>query len=239
MENPFVTVKTFTFPHEAAVIRALLESEEIECFLKDELTVQMNHFNSNAIGGVKLQVREADYFRALELLKEGGFVGEEKYEVSKVYEFLQRVTAKVPLISTFRFEIRFALLFTLLFSVVSFILYLFFRSSDGELATTSKWCIEKMLIDGETRYPQTLKSISFSWADCEEQLLFTGSHGGWLPLPGFDSPPVYAAYEVSGNHLILQTQHDDPYGYSGNYRIELDGNQLTLFSHKIVFYCYR
>lgn len=64
----FVTVKTFTFPHEAHILQGRLESEGIETFLKDELTVQVHPFASNAIGGVKLQVKKEDYDKALEIL---------------------------------------------------------------------------------------------------------------------------------------------------------------------------
>ncbi|MDR0713783.1 MAG: DUF2007 domain-containing protein [Bacteroidales bacterium] len=68
--NPFITVQTFTYPMQAAIIRGRLESEGIECFVRDELTVQVHPFYSNAIGGVKLQVRKNDLEQAVEILKE-------------------------------------------------------------------------------------------------------------------------------------------------------------------------
>jgi hypothetical protein len=75
MENEkFITVLTATYGYEIAVIRGRLESEGIACFVKDELTVQVNPFYSNAIGGVKLQVRESDLNQALEILKETGYI---------------------------------------------------------------------------------------------------------------------------------------------------------------------
>ncbi len=64
----FVTIKTFTYPHEAYVIRGKLESEGIRTFLKDEMTVQVYNFYSNAIGGVKLQVLEEDAEKALNIV---------------------------------------------------------------------------------------------------------------------------------------------------------------------------
>ncbi len=51
-----------------------LEAEAIECFVKDEFT---DPFVSNAIGGVKLQVREQDCARAIQILKDAGFLGGE------------------------------------------------------------------------------------------------------------------------------------------------------------------
>lgn len=62
------TIKTFTYPHEAYVMRGRLESEGIQTFLKDEMTVQVYNFYSNAVGGVKLQVPAEDAEKALKIL---------------------------------------------------------------------------------------------------------------------------------------------------------------------------
>ena len=81
MENEkFITVLTVTFPYEVAVIRGRLEAEGITCFVKDELTVQVNPFYSNAIGGVKLQVLESDLNQTVEILKETGYIKEENLQ---------------------------------------------------------------------------------------------------------------------------------------------------------------
>ena len=69
-----VTVLTTTFGYEMAVIRGRLEAEGITCFVQDELTVQVNPFYSNAIGGVKLQVMERDWEQAMTILKETGYI---------------------------------------------------------------------------------------------------------------------------------------------------------------------
>lgn len=53
-----ITVATYTYPHEMAISKSKLEAYGIECFVRDELTVQVNNFYSNAIGGVKLEVKE-------------------------------------------------------------------------------------------------------------------------------------------------------------------------------------
>ena len=72
-----ITIYTFTFPNEAAIIRSRLESEEIAYFIQDELTVSVFPFYSNTIGGVKLQVKESDVPRAIEILKESGYLTEQ------------------------------------------------------------------------------------------------------------------------------------------------------------------
>lgn len=75
--DKFITVLTATFGSEIAVIRGRLESEGITCFVKDELTVQVNPFYSNAVGGVELQVPESELNQAIEILKETGYIKNE------------------------------------------------------------------------------------------------------------------------------------------------------------------
>ena len=77
---------------ELAVAKSLLESNDIYCFLKDELTYQVHPF---AIGGVKLQVREEDAPRAIELLIEGGFVRKEDFEIPPSTKMLMKLHEKI------------------------------------------------------------------------------------------------------------------------------------------------
>jgi hypothetical protein len=66
--SAWVTVLTVSYPQQLWVIRTKLESEGVQCFVKNELTVQAYNFYSNAIGGVKLQVFQEDVERAREIL---------------------------------------------------------------------------------------------------------------------------------------------------------------------------
>ena len=73
-DEKLITVLSATFGSELAIIRGRLESEGIACFVQDELTVQVNPFYSNAVGGVKLQVKESDLNHAVDILKETGYM---------------------------------------------------------------------------------------------------------------------------------------------------------------------
>ena len=55
---------------DAHLLMARLESEAIECWLQDENTVTINPVWTNAVGGIKLMVKEEDLPRALEIFKE-------------------------------------------------------------------------------------------------------------------------------------------------------------------------
>jgi hypothetical protein len=63
-----VQLATFMYPHEAHLAMGKLDAHGIESSLQDELTIQINNFYSNAIGGVKLHVLAEDLDRAKEVL---------------------------------------------------------------------------------------------------------------------------------------------------------------------------
>jgi len=71
---------TFTYAHEAHLVKGYLESNGIETIINDELTAQVANIYSNAIGGVKLRVSESDYNQGIQLLKDGGYLQEENYK---------------------------------------------------------------------------------------------------------------------------------------------------------------
>lgn len=73
MFEGYVLVQSFSGAIAARIIVSRLEAEGIDCFLQDELTVQTNWYLSNAVGGVKLFVKEEQVANALQLIKEGGY----------------------------------------------------------------------------------------------------------------------------------------------------------------------
>jgi Flp pilus assembly protein TadD len=68
ISHELVTIAAFSFPAEAHVLRAKLEEEGVWAFVADESMVAANWLYSNAVGGVKLQVREHEVEKALEIL---------------------------------------------------------------------------------------------------------------------------------------------------------------------------
>jgi DNA-directed RNA polymerase subunit RPC12/RpoP len=68
MPEKLVTIATFSKAIDAHLSKTRLESEGIECLIADEYIVTMNWLYSNAVGGVKPQVKESDVERAIEIL---------------------------------------------------------------------------------------------------------------------------------------------------------------------------
>ena len=73
-KNELVTIRTFTHNSEALILQSLLEEEGIYVFLKDKEVIASDPFLSNAVGGVKVQVKKEDVEKALPI--------KEKYENS-------------------------------------------------------------------------------------------------------------------------------------------------------------
>ncbi len=64
-----VTVNSFDNYFSANILLTRLQSEGIECYLKDENTVTIDPILSNAIGGIKLVVKKEDEERVAKLLR--------------------------------------------------------------------------------------------------------------------------------------------------------------------------
>ena len=70
----WVTIMTFTYPHESYLIKGALESAGINTFLQNELTIQVHNFLSNAMGGIQLQVPKEQVDKAREILISNGYL---------------------------------------------------------------------------------------------------------------------------------------------------------------------
>ncbi len=64
----FVIVKTYTYPHEYAVLKLLLDQEEISYFFENETMIGVFPFYSNALGGINLKVHQKDKIRVLKII---------------------------------------------------------------------------------------------------------------------------------------------------------------------------
>lgn len=63
-----VTLRQYLTLQKALLAKSVLDSAGIQNYLIDENTIRMDWFWSNALGGIKLQVRETDGQTAAELL---------------------------------------------------------------------------------------------------------------------------------------------------------------------------
>ncbi len=118
----WVTIISYELPMQAQMAKSYLNANNIDVFLKDELTIQSDMLLSNAIGGVKVQVLEEDYEDAKNLLIEGGFIKEKiNQEQSEFTKEFDKNTKSLPFLNNTSLEIRIlaiAGIFILLISIV-------------------------------------------------------------------------------------------------------------------------
>ena len=65
MSEQLITIDTFTQNVYAQICQTKLESEGIECFIEGEHSESIGY---HLVGGVRLQVKESDVARAVEIL---------------------------------------------------------------------------------------------------------------------------------------------------------------------------
>lgn len=66
--NDLVTIAHFYYLYEAELLAAKLESEGIQAFIPDAMTIGMDPFLANTIGGIRVQIRQADTEQARTVL---------------------------------------------------------------------------------------------------------------------------------------------------------------------------
>ena len=91
--NNLVTIRTFSHSTDFELVKAYLESCDIECFGTDEI-INRTYF-ANVTGGVKLQVREAQLDEAIKLLVAGGYLSAEDMESSPEFRWAERIIEKL------------------------------------------------------------------------------------------------------------------------------------------------
>lgn len=96
--NNWTVVAAFTYSHQAHLAKSKLESEEMEVLIRDELNAQVCEAGANAIGGVKLCVRDSDVIRAIHSLERGGFIQDPVETESVWMKKFGLFTSKLPLI---------------------------------------------------------------------------------------------------------------------------------------------
>lgn len=72
------TLAAFSKPIDAHLLISRLEGNGIAAFLRDEHMVTLDWLASNAIGGVKVDVADDDYERAMELIAAGPTTGSDE-----------------------------------------------------------------------------------------------------------------------------------------------------------------
>ena len=230
MDN-LITIYSSVQPQSIYLAKGKLESEGIECFIKDEFTTQVNNFYSNAIGGVKLQIYQKDEALATQLLIEGGLIEESKPQDNSVLSKLNSSTARLPIIGSMIIEKR-LLILSIAFLVLIFTPILMiglYVPMEEKIA--HKWCIERFEFDNKLHYPiHEIKNKS----NCAYYIEFQDN--GQVYLPHFEQNYGRAEWFIAENgKLVIYNADHMENVYNGAYSIEIKDDKLILESERTKF----
>ena len=229
MDN-LVTLITFNFMHDLAILKGRLEVDGIECFVKDEYTVTANPLYGPAVGGIKLQVRESDIENAKQILIELGYLSEQDKSIPNFWNWFERKTAQLPLIKNLNLFKRFLLIIIVLSAAVVGIAFFIISPSLDEVLTQNTWCIDGISFNGRQLQPNSLgiRLIMRNEFDCSDNIKFNTEHR--VIFPGINTYEVRANWKIIGKTIFINHVDtlDDIYG--GTFNIYLSGTNMVLES---------
>ena len=241
----YITILTVNYINELMVIQSLLDAEEIEYIIKDEYTVQTDPFLSNAIGGIKLQVKEEDVENAIEILKELEFFKEDDLIESSLIENdsqasekssnLNRFFEKIPLINKIRPEWRLIVLTVTILAIIIGIVGIVSIPTTREKLINSNWCVNRITYNGKEIQANTMGLKVIMTGYCNENMQFLES--GEVLLPGFDTYEVTGFWKLNKDKLTISKV--DTFGqiYNHTYTIKFSNANLFLESESTTLDC--
>lgn len=122
--DKMVEIARFQYPAEAQTLIALLKSEDIDCYLRDEISSQLMAGYAD-IGGARLEILDSDLPRALQVMEEGGYLQEEETdgEESGQIETIAGWARHIPLLRNYSLERQIMILFALIAVLLALFIY--------------------------------------------------------------------------------------------------------------------
>ncbi|MEA4982255.1 MAG: DUF2007 domain-containing protein [Paludibacter sp.] len=247
MEN-WIEIISFTLPQDAYLVKGRLESEGIEIILKDELTVQVYNFYSNAIGGVKLLVKECDYDKAYTILVESKYIKVEEKKEKKANKFMSnfdRFSAKLPLIGKSLLEFRLIIVAFILLTIIIVPIAVLSIPSTFEKLTGTSWYIESIYFNGKEIKPNSYGLAIVTNDNSYETIYF--SEKGDVNFPGINSYSIPNKWELKNDSIIIKSnkiitdnsnydsiQSKVSSFYEGKYKLEISENYFKMKSSNII-----
>lgn len=118
-----IEIASFQFPAEALTLCSLLESEGVQCYLRDEITSQIlgNYVN---IGGVKVEILEEDLPRALEIMEAGGYISDiETVEETEPIKAIHSFSEHIPFLRKYTLEKQIIIIFAIVAVLLALLVY--------------------------------------------------------------------------------------------------------------------
>lgn len=120
--DKIVEIARFTYPAEAQPLMALLRSEGIACYLRNELSSQIMAGYVD-VGGARVEILESDVPRAMEILKEGGYPLPGEDEQAEPIEQMAGLARHIPFLRKYPLEKQIMILFVIVALFLALVIY--------------------------------------------------------------------------------------------------------------------
>jgi hypothetical protein len=126
--DKMVEIAEFQHPVEAQTLIALLKSEEIDCYLRNEYSSQIMGGYVD-LGGARVETLESNVARALEVMRAGGYQIPGEDDETEAYRGVSVWTSRIPFLRKLPLEKQILVLFILV--AVCLGLFIYFGSSSS------------------------------------------------------------------------------------------------------------
>lgn len=127
-----VEIARFTYPDEAQPLMALLQSEGIECYLRNEYSSRIMAGLVD-IGGARVELLESAVPRAMEIMQENGYVFPKEDEVAPEIRNLSGIARHIPFLRNFSLGQQILILFAILAVLLTLLFFASMWTTTGNM----------------------------------------------------------------------------------------------------------
>lgn len=238
--STLITIATYANISELAVAKGRLEADGIECFVQDELTVQVYNFYDQAVGGVKLQVKQEDVETARRILIESGLLADlppDDYEARLVRK-IDCLSAKIPFLGSVNIYKRFVYLVVGLSLIAVAVTFALLYKSDFELINNKAWCLYQVEHKNEILVPNTIEQFNIViYGECTEKAKFYKN--GTVVFPGFNSKSIHGTWRYEDGEMHIEGVDTLGEVLNGTYDVDISGSECTLSNYSTTITLYK
>lgn len=121
--DKMVEIARFQYPAEAQVLMSLLRAENIECYLRNEISSQIMAGYVD-IGGARVEILESDVARAMEIMQEGGYDIPQENEEPEQVKTVANWASHIPYLRNYSLEKQIMILFIFIALMLTLVIYL-------------------------------------------------------------------------------------------------------------------
>lgn len=122
MEEKMVEIARFTYPAEAQTLVALLKSEGIDCYIRNEISSQVMAGYAD-IGGARVELLESEVQRALEIMKDNGYSIPDENEQPEQIRAVAGWARQIPFLRNLPLERQILFLFIIIAVLIAILIY--------------------------------------------------------------------------------------------------------------------